>query len=441
MFEKQLATYISSVILFLSGKNVPIVSDDSAYADGYEILIGKTNRSGAASLYTTDVEGMSGCIAGSGKFVALYGSSASGNAVAAKALISRIKSNASEKEGKADLTISNVEAVPASETIATMTYNIYTGDVSVQRVELVTEMILRYFPDVFGVQEANTTWMGKLNENFSEYYGSVGNGRDGGSKGEHSAIFYSKERFELLESGTKWLTDTPDEISVVPGSAYRRICTYALLKDRLTGETICFVNTHLDYINAASYKQVKHLFKILLDCGLEDYPIVLMGDMNAGSNTPDIKYMNQMGLTSANDLADDADGSPNIDFIMVSGECFDVSYARVCDETIKGIIPSDHPATYAEFKVVIPLEGIDHDFREIFSFPDDWLDVEHDESDEYGDMNRAPSFNDAPLPDVPQFPDDGEEDPPEENPPSFDEDWLEVDQDETGADFGQLNRP
>ena len=122
--------------------------------------------------------------------------------------------------------------------------------------------------------------------------------------------------------------------------------------------------------------------------------MVLTGDMNTYINSNELRYMMGMGLASANDIADVTEKLPEIDFIMVSEDCFDVSYARVCDETILGAVPSDHPATYAEFKLEIPEGGIDHDFREPLPvFPDDWLDVERDEDDQFGDINLAPPIS------------------------------------------------
>jgi hypothetical protein len=250
-FEEQLALHVVSNLEKLTGYRLDIVSDATAYADGYEILIGKTNRSNQA--YTATTEAFEGCIAANGKFIALYGNSALGNAVAATMLIDRIQASVTNK--KVDLKLSNSEVVRQTEKIAEMTYNIYAGDVSADRSNQVFELILRYLPDVIGIQEGSPDWMLKFDSVFSEYYDRVGTGAFGGLVGSFNSILYSKERFELLETQTKWLSSTPDEVSRVDGSKWIRIFTYALLKGRVTGETICFVNTHLDY-GAAKLPQV-----------------------------------------------------------------------------------------------------------------------------------------------------------------------------------------
>ena len=430
-FEQQLAIHIASNLEKLTGYRLDIVTDATAYADGYEILIGKTNRNNA--IYATATGDMEGCLASNGKLIAAYGASALGNSVAATALVDRIQAGVSQNSTTVELQIASSEVIRKTETIASMTYNVYAGNVSEERSAQVFEMLWRYMPDVFCLQEASPSWMMKFDRDFIQYYDRVGEGATGGTTGNHVAIFYAKERFELLKTETKWLSETPDEVSQVTGCNWIRNFTYALLKDRITGETTCFVNTHLDF-GDARYQQVKILIQLLLEYGLEDYPIVLTGDMNCQYGSKEIQYMLRVGLSSANHIAQVVNGLPEIDYIMVTGDCIQVSYAQVCGETIQGALPSDHPATYAEYTVKIPESGIDHDFREPLPiFPNDWVEIERDENDHLGDLNRVPNVN-VPVPD--EIP---EEEIPEEELPVFEE-GLTIEKDEAGAEFGGLNR-
>jgi len=77
----------------------------------------------------------------------------------------------------------------------------------------------------------------------------VGCSRDGEGKesGEWNTILYRKERFDLVSSGTFWLTDTPNTISKLEGITYNRICTWAVLKDKVANIEIMLCNTHLDH--------------------------------------------------------------------------------------------------------------------------------------------------------------------------------------------------
>jgi len=65
----------------------------------------------------------------------------------------------------------------------------------------------------------------------------IGAGRDDGkTKGEYSAILYRRERFEVEQGGTFWLSDTPEVPgSITWGNACTRICTWARFVERKTG--------------------------------------------------------------------------------------------------------------------------------------------------------------------------------------------------------------
>ena len=66
-----------------------------------------------------------------------------------------------------------------------------------------------------------------------------------------------------MESGIKWLSDTPDkQYSKFEESAYTRSFTYALLRDLSTGEKLLMANTHIDYTSAANAMQVEKLIEL-----------------------------------------------------------------------------------------------------------------------------------------------------------------------------------
>ena len=81
------------------------------------------------------------------------------------------------------------------------------------------------------MQEVLNSQLLDLNFSLSEY-SFVGIGReDGKKKGEFCPIFFNKYRFELIESETFWLSETPEKISVGWDAALERICTYARFMD------------------------------------------------------------------------------------------------------------------------------------------------------------------------------------------------------------------
>ena len=136
-------------------------------------------------------------------------------------------------------------------------------------------------PTVFGLQEAKPDQMQYLVENLPQY-GWVGVGRDDGvSSGEHMAIFYLKDEVELLDSGTFWLSETPDTPSMGWDAACKRTCTWTKLKMKKTGKEFAYLNTHLDHVGKEAQRNglaliVKRAHEIV-----PDGTVFLTADFNA----------------------------------------------------------------------------------------------------------------------------------------------------------------
>lgn len=238
-----------------------------------------------------------------------------------------------------------------------MSFNVQVWDQSEERYEGVIDQIKANMPDSFGVQEADGKWMNVLSDRLkSSNYAYVGIGRENNSASEHSAVFYRSDKFELIDSGTRWLSETPDEPSKVESAGYRRIVTWATLRRISDGKIFIHANTHLDHKSSdARVAQVTNLLKILNT--LPDYPIVLTGDFNAQSSESAFELITDAGYVNSASykFEGDADSHPTyhgytsagsaIDFGFVRPEDFMVLYYHVCDE----LVPSDHYAIYFEF--------------------------------------------------------------------------------------------
>src|SRR5690349_5342013 len=81
------------------------------------------------------------------------------------------------------------------------------------RKEWVKSLIRYHDFDIFGTQEGLRSQLNDLGEMME--FAFIGKGReDGKQAGEHSAIFYRKSRFKVLQSGDFWLSETPDKPSL-----------------------------------------------------------------------------------------------------------------------------------------------------------------------------------------------------------------------------------
>ena len=82
-----------------------------------------------------------------------------------------------------------------------------------KRAQYYLENIKTVAPDILGAQEVQAGQYEFLTEHLVGY-GSVVAYRDKkGARSESCPIFYNEKRFELLDSGTFWLSDTPDQMS------------------------------------------------------------------------------------------------------------------------------------------------------------------------------------------------------------------------------------
>ena len=149
------------------------------------------------------------------------------------------------------------------------------------------EMIEREQPDVFGLQEALIGQLEYIDKNFPNY-SRVGVGRDDGKEeGEFMAVYYRNDKFELLENGNFWLSETPDSCSMGWDAACRRIVTWAKLKVADVDKEFYVFNTHLDHVGKVAREQsilliTNKIAEIVKD---DKVPVFLSGDFNSDVNS------------------------------------------------------------------------------------------------------------------------------------------------------------
>jgi len=260
--------------------------------------------------------------------------------------------------GKPLLLAENTVYTRDTSPLTAMSFNIYTNFNDDVRHQRVIDIIEKYDPDTLGVQEAHIAWMHYLEENLSDDYAWVGVGRQGGELDEFSSIFYKESVFELLDSGTKWYSNTPDKVSKYGESACYRIFTYAHLRRKSDKSEVMVVNTHLDHVGARE-KQAKVLADFLKD--YNDMALVLTGDFNTTAGSVAYRNVLSGGVVNAMGLAETKSEGPTytnfgsygqvIDYIFVTEEYIAVDSYKVCGEKINGGYPSDHHPVVIEYTV------------------------------------------------------------------------------------------
>lgn len=146
------------------------------------------------------------------------------------------------------------------------------------------KLMEKYQPDIIGMQEVDELWKSMLREDFREEYDMYYLYR-GSLKGsnEASPLMWKKERFEKVECGSFWLSETPDT-PYPPGFGryYPRICNWVRLKEKESGKIIRIGSTHFDfYEDLEPIKTIRALFEN--QCAIAgDEPYIFMGDFNIG---------------------------------------------------------------------------------------------------------------------------------------------------------------
>lgn len=266
-----------------------------------------------------------------------------------------------------DMTVSfsgavSVTVTDLGEELKIMSYNVQTGNQTVTRVQNMIKNITDFMPDVLGTQELNYSWIQHLtNQGILDEYTLVGEPRNGNkttdlSNGnEYSAILFKTSKFNLLDYGTCWLSDTPD----VPGSkhsssTYIRIMTYAVLERKSDGKRFVHVNTHLSW-DENGYKTNLIQINIMLDL-IEtrvyskhgELPTFFTGDFNVTDSSSGYARLISWGTSDSRRVAESTvtyptfSGGSIIDFCLVSEGDFIVKKFNVG----YGLEGSDHYPVY-----------------------------------------------------------------------------------------------
>lgn len=179
-----------------------------------------------------------------------------------------------------------------SELIRVMSFNIRNDNGKdgennwIYRKDRAASIIRFNRADVVGVQEALKNQVDDLAAILPEY-NWVGVGRnDGKDGGEFAAIFYLKDRFELVESNNFWLSETP-EVPGVKGwdAVCVRVATWAKFTDKYTGKSFFHFNTHFDHIGRIARVESSYLLLKSIDEIAKDEPCVVTGDFNATADS------------------------------------------------------------------------------------------------------------------------------------------------------------
>ena len=177
---------------------------------------------------------------------------------------------------------------PTSITVASYNLRNANGGDSIngngwgQRYPVIAQIVQYHDFDIFGTQECFIHQLKDMKEALPGY-DYIGVGRDDGKeKGEHSAIFYRTDKFDVIEKGDFWLSETPDVPSKGWDAVLPRICSWGHFKCKDTGFEFLFFNLHMDHIGKKA--RVESAFLVqdkMKELGKgKELPAILTGDFN-----------------------------------------------------------------------------------------------------------------------------------------------------------------
>lgn len=241
--------------------------------------------------------------------------------------------------------------------VSVMTYNIRNSNAKdgvnkwSKRKQTLANLVLKRDPDILGTQEVLFDQLKDLKKMLPAY-DVFGAGRNNGKHaGEHSAIFYKRDRYEWITGGNFWLSETPS----VPGSkswdaAITRICSWVKLRDKQTHDEIVVFNTHFDHRGKQARVKSAELLCRMIDSLSEDRPVIVTGDFNFKPDNAG--YAEMTGENHLVTLTDSySPDSPNYTacgFKVSNTDCSRIDYIFYGPQFIKDsyTLHTDHNGTY-----------------------------------------------------------------------------------------------
>ena len=185
------------------------------------------------------------------------------------------------------------------------------GNLWSKRCQVICDQVNFMAPDIFGAQEV---LYGQLLNMLKalDGYDYIGIGRDDGQHGgEHEAIFYKKDKLQLLDHGDFWLNETPDKPALGWDAACIRICTWGKFSVKMAQnneankqsdlnneeiKTFYYFNLHLDHVGVVARREAAKLVVKRIKEMTNGLLVILTGDFNVDQNDEIYTIFTQSGL-------------------------------------------------------------------------------------------------------------------------------------------------
>lgn len=263
-----------------------------------------------------------------------------------------------------------------SANLRAMTYNVRYDNPNdgehawPNRREHVANTIRFQRPDLIGLQEARPGQLADLRDLLGGFEWLEAGRSDGGHPGEYTVVGFDADRFDLLDDGTFWLSETPDEPSVGWDADLPRLARHVRLHDGRTDRELVHVNTHFDHRGERARRKSAGILRRRSDDLAPEGPLVLTADLNARPESEPYQVLvdgERPGRThvDTHEVSTHPHHGPRttmtdfhnlipdkrIDYVFGTGD-LDVVQHTVCSDTYNnGAYPSDHLPVVADLAV------------------------------------------------------------------------------------------
>ena len=226
-----------------------------------------------------------------------------------------------------------------------------------ERAPRLAQVTEKYDADIIGFQEFTVPWEEQIAKFYPDYemfmkYRSV-------NELEAAPILWKKGKFELLDTGYFWLSDTPEVESRGWDQLYNcwRMCEYVILKHIESGKVFTHMNTHYGFGDKGQIDSSRLIYEYSKK--ISSNPTFVTGDFNMRPTSLGYaemtKYFTDVNMVTAKDMITTYHGygrvnDEHIDFCFIDDKIKPL-YLKTITETVDGKYPSDHYGIYTELEI------------------------------------------------------------------------------------------
>lgn len=205
--------------------------------------------------------------------------------------------------------------------------------------------------DVIGLQEYRPKWEEHIEKIFGGKY-EIFNKYRSTDNPESAPILWKKDKFELVDKGYFWLSDTPEVESRGWDERFNchRICEYVILRPKDGGDPFTFMNTHFGFGDGGQTKSARLIYDY--SRRISSYPTFVTGDFNMKPDSAGYaemtRYFTDVNAVTAQSkkstfhgYAPETRPDSHIDYCFAGEGVTPISWELI-DGTVDGRYPSDH---------------------------------------------------------------------------------------------------